>query len=118
MVEWQQDIMDKMFSDPAPGELKVVTSARRSGKSELAEVYADLYEQLIAEKRMQSDTRKRLLSEGWLPVECSKHFHNNWPECHKQCAEMFGKDNYTWTGEIFWFRTEEDILWFRMAFGA
>jgi len=27
-------------------------------------------------------------------------------------------DNYTWTGEIFWFRTESDILWFKMAFGT
>ena len=85
-------------------------TARQGGKRQMQAA-------IIANVRLQSEHHKRLRSEGWLPVECSEYFLKNWSQCHAQCKEMFG-DNYTWTGDIFWFKTEADIMIFKLTFGA
>lgn len=98
----------------------VYHSARRSGKSltQMDAAYATAKARSDEVYRQNQDTRQGLLNEGWLPVKCSEYFHSNWKSCHAQCAEMFGEDNYTWTGGTFWFRTQEDIMVFKLTFGA
>lgn len=114
MEEWQKTLL-KSMTGLKSGELKIATSARQSGKSELIKLYTEHIAKL---GRMESEHRQRLIKEGWIPVTCGDHFMKNWSECHVQCKEMFGEDNYTWTGEIFWFRTVEDIFLFKLTFGA
>jgi hypothetical protein len=117
MEQWQYKILNKIRGMKT-GEITTVSyGGRGSGKSQMLSVYLEYFEKLMQDQRMQNHTRQRLLAEGWLPVECGDHFMKNWTECHAICKETFG-DNYTWTGEIFWFRTESDILWFKMAFGT
>ena len=87
------------------GQISAYQAARQSGKSQLhAELIAHNY-------------HNGLLADGWLPVKCSEYFLNNWSQCHDRCREMFGK-NYTWTGDIFWFKIKEDIMIFKLTFGA
>jgi hypothetical protein len=35
-----------------------------------------------------------------------------WAEAHTFLTKRYGKDNYIWTGEKFWFDTQEEALEF------
>lgn len=39
---------------------------------------------------------------------------NAWKDAHRWCIDNFGKEHYTWTGERFWFETDQDALLFRL----
>jgi hypothetical protein len=86
------------------GELKIVMSSRKAGKSVMLEG-----------KKLESKWHKELLAKGWHPVICTQYFHLNWADCHRQCKEIFG-ENYTWTGEVFWFKNKEDIIVYKLTF--
>jgi hypothetical protein len=86
------------------GELKIVMSSRKAGKSVMLEG-----------KKLESKWHKELLAIGWHPVICTQYFHLNWADCHRQCKEIFG-ENYTWTGEVFWFKNKEDIIVYKLTF--
>jgi hypothetical protein len=112
MEPWQTELFNKMLDS----KHVLTLTARRSGKSEALYAYVEYFAELEKQERMQTETRKELLAAGWIPMECSKYFHQNWSECHEQCREIFGEKGYTWTGEIFWFRSVEDAFWFKMTF--
>lgn len=94
--------------------VRIHQQQRGYGKSQMQEIMVAQYLKKLSENKHA----KRLLDEGWLPVECSEFFHNTWSTSHKQLAEMFGKENYTWTGSTFWFKTTEEIFLFKLTFGA
>jgi hypothetical protein len=87
------------------GELEIIMSSRKAGKSVM-----------LGDKRLESEWHKKLLAKGWHPVICTQYFHLNWKECHRQCKEIFGEENYTWTGEVFWFKNKEDIIVYKLTF--
>jgi|Wag4MinimDraft_6_1082665.scaffolds.fasta_scaffold53193_3 hypothetical protein len=70
---------------------------------------------LLESNQLESVWCKDLLAKGWHPVICTQYFHLNWKECHRQCKEIFG-ENYTWTGEVFWFKNKEDIIVYKLTF--
>jgi hypothetical protein len=39
-----------------------------------------------------------------------------WEEAHRYMTDRYGKDNYIWTGEKFWFDTEEEAIQFYAFF--
>lgn len=43
---------------------------------------------------------------------------NNWRDVHQWCKDNIDKDEYTWTGEVFWFRDERHALLFSLAWGT
>jgi len=66
--------------------------------------------------KLDSTWHKSLLARGWYPVICTKYFHLNWPKCHSECKEIFGEENYTWTGHVFWFKNKDDIILYKLTF--
>ncbi len=38
----------------------------------------------------------------------------HWPDVHVWCKENLGTEHYTWTGNIFWFETEQDAVLFSL----
>jgi hypothetical protein len=123
MQPWQKQIIDWAADDSnvdASQDRKRFQYGRQSGKSAILSdalsAYVECFNQLAEQERMQTATRQELIAAGWLPVECTEYFHKNWAECHDQCVEVFGKENYTWTGEIFWFKDERDIFKFKLMF--
>ena len=70
----------------------------------------------LESNQLGSKWGKELLANGWHPVICTQYFHSNWSDCHRQCKEIFGEENYTWTGEVFWFKNKEDIIVYKLAF--
>lgn len=40
-----------------------------------------------------------------------------WQEIHKWCRETIGEDNYTWTGEVFWFDDKDNAIEFSLKWG-
>jgi hypothetical protein len=104
------------------GQISAYQAARQSGRqSGKSLVSLDMaYERAKAqsdELLRRREAHQKLRDDGWLPVKCSEYFFKHWSQCHDRCREMFGK-NYTWTGDIFWFKTEEDIMIFKLTFGA
>ena len=87
------------------GSITVIMSSRKSGKSVT-----------LNGIKLESKWHKELLAEGWHPVMGTEHFHLNWAQCHRECKEIFGEDNYTWTGSVFWFKNKEDILIYKLTF--
>jgi hypothetical protein len=43
---------------------------------------------------------------------------NNWREVHQWCKDNIDKDEYTWTGEVFWFRDDRQALLFSLAWAT
>ena len=109
MHKWQQDYLDSIKGINS-GQISGFMAGRRVGKSMITE-------QMLIQ---QSKYQKQLIDEGWLSVGCSEYFFKNWSRCHDQCKQLFGEPSvgYTWTGDIFWFKTEEDIMLFKLTFGA
>lgn len=116
MHDYQKKMLDYLTQDENDLEHTAWHGGRSHGKSELYKAYQELYEKLIQQDRMKNEERQQLLAEGWLPVPCSMYFLKNWTDCHTRCKEMFDEENYKWTGEIFWFRTEQDVVMFKLAF--
>jgi hypothetical protein len=118
MGDWRQEILDMYETNATINSTPALTAlyhqSRGYGKSQMQELMVAQY----LKKLSESKHAKRLLDEGWLPVECSKFFHNTWSQSHAQLAEMFGKENYTWTGSTFWFKTTEEIFLFKLTFGT
>ena len=87
------------------GSITVIMSSRKAGKSVVLEGM-----------KLESQWHKELLAKGWHPVMGTKYFHLNWAQCHRECKEIFGEENYTWTGSVFWFKNKEDILVYKLTF--
>lgn len=39
---------------------------------------------------------------------------NSWIPIHEWCEQIIGRNNYAWTGNTFWFETEEDAVAFKL----
>lgn len=40
--------------------------------------------------------------------------HRQWNEVHAWCQKHFGKENYIWAGNVFWFDRKEDAVLFAL----
>jgi hypothetical protein len=49
--------------------------------------------------------------------EVGSRTQDSWLECHAWTAQHIGRDNYTWTGGIFWFDDPENAVMFKLAWG-
>jgi hypothetical protein len=87
------------------GNITIMTGSRKAGKSVVLEGI-----------KLESKWHKELLAKGWHPVMGTQYFHLNWAACHQECKEIFGEENYTWTGSVFWFKNKEDILVYKLTF--
>jgi len=87
------------------GNITIMTGSRKAGKSVVLEGI-----------KLESKWHKELLAKGWHPVMGTQYFHFNWAACHRECKEIFGEENYTWTGSVFWFKNKEDILVYKLTF--
>lgn len=38
----------------------------------------------------------------------------HWPHIHQWCVDTLGRDHYVWTGNTFWFESEQHANWFRL----
>lgn len=56
-------------------------------------------------------------SAGFPSVTIGRQHSLLWSKVHDWCREYYGPGNYTWTGEIFWFNTEEDAVVFALKYG-
>jgi hypothetical protein len=53
-------------------------------------------------------------SRGYFGVKVPKNTLDNGNEQWHWCNENFGSDNFTWTGDQYWFEYEEHALWFAL----
>lgn len=60
---------------------------------------------------------KDLEDAGYPYVYTSKDHFGQWQEIHHWCDTVIGGDRYTWTGDVFWFLTEEDAMLFTLTWG-
>ena len=62
---------------------------------------------------MVSRKRREILKEqGYYPVVSDPS--TAWADMHEWCEQHFGEDHYTWTGEVFWFETEQAAVLFAL----
>lgn len=54
-----------------------------------------------------------LESHGFTSVKLASS-NGTWQEMHVWCVLNIGKDNYTWTGNTFWFEHPKDAEWFAL----
>jgi hypothetical protein len=57
------------------------------------------------------------LAAGYPYVLVQNSQSNKWSEIHAWCQNVLGQDNYTWTGDVFWFLTEDDAVKFSLVWG-
>jgi hypothetical protein len=50
---------------------------------------------------------------GWHSVKIG--LRQRWEPAHQWCIQQYGSDHYTWTGNCFWFETEQDALLFQLT---
>jgi hypothetical protein len=50
---------------------------------------------------------------GWHSVKIG--LRTRWEPAHQWCIQQYGPDHYTWTGNCFWFETEQDALLFQLT---
>lgn len=55
--------------------------------------------------------REILIKQGYYPVSADPR---KWGEIHYWCQEQVGENHYTWTGEVFWFETEQAAVMFAL----
>jgi hypothetical protein len=60
---------------------------------------------------------KDLEDAGYPYVYTSKDHFGKWQEMHHWCNTVIGADRYTWTGDVFWFLTEDDAVKFSLVWG-
>ncbi len=125
MYSWQLDILDKL-SSVEPGELRIMMSGRRVGKSTFSgQAFQRLWNDIH-----QRPVENLIISEG--TVYGSRYYTvepvgGNWLEMEAWCYETFGDDTQPIWGESkapepaqrwyknarkFWFRNEQDLTMF------
>lgn len=52
-----------------------------------------------------------LLQAGFIPVRMNRYVGI---ELHDWAAQYIGKENYNWTGSVFWFNNEKDAMLFSL----
>lgn len=58
---------------------------------------------------------KRFVDCGYYSVPLTGNaIGYDWQDVHQWCEQQFGERHYAWTGNIFWFETEEAAAWFAL----
>lgn len=58
---------------------------------------------------------QRFRAAGYYSAEVDLLHHRHlWQDIHEWCCDQFGQDHYTWTGETFWFETEQAAVLFSL----
>lgn len=128
LYPWQEKILVDIESGGfKPGEMVVMMSGRRAGKSQFSSVAFKRLWDAIYETRPITDL---VLSEQ--PVHGARYYcvepvGGSWPEMEAWCGAMFGEPGDMWesndwvwpetarwmqNNRKFWFRTEKDRDWF------
>lgn len=55
-----------------------------------------------------------LREQGYYPVAAGL---GSWADIHEWCNQHIGEQHYTWTGEVFWFETEQAAMLFTLRWG-
>lgn len=58
------------------------------------------------------DWHSRFKDAGYHPVGLTSL--SEWQDIHSWCKRYVGEQHYTWTGQVFWFETEEAANWFKL----
>lgn len=64
------------------------------------------------DKAVFIDWPEILSAAGYHRADLNDSTH--WKEVHIWCVEEFGQENYAWSGNIFWFQTNEAATWFTL----
>jgi hypothetical protein len=59
------------------------------------------------------DWYQYLKQGGWYSVKIGLRIR--WESAQQWCIQQYGQDHYTWTGNAFWFETEQDALLFQLT---
>ena len=59
-----------------------------------------------------TDWHHRFKEAGYHSV--SLNSLTEWQAIHTWCTRQVGKEHYAWTGQIFWFETQEAANWFTL----
>lgn len=55
--------------------------------------------------------REFLKEQGYYSVSAGA---GSWADIHEWCDQHIGEQHYTWTGEVFWFETEQAAVMFAL----
>ena len=121
MQPWQEDMLERLQGFK-PGEMAVMMASRKIGKSQLSQLWNDIYE-----TKPVSDL---ILSEGTVygaTYYCVEPVGGSWPEMvawakttYSDPAEVWEAHNFMWpdcgrwymNDRKFWFRDEKDRTMF------
>lgn len=124
MQPWQLDMLDKL-SGFKPGEMQIISSGRRAGKSTMT---AQTIERLMQDL-MNRPVEDLVLSEGRVygaRYHCVEPVGGNWLDMESWATETYGTAGSVWNNEPltperwymndrkFWFRNERDRTLFIM----
>lgn len=60
---------------------------------------------------------KHLEAAGYPRVYLRRDFFGQSQQVHEYCNTVIGADRYTWTGDVYWFITEDDAVKFSLVWG-